>query len=200
MTKLKSKKQTESKGRGRPKGVKVKGLAKRNAAIAARVSRGIETYKKIGADYGLTRERVRQIAQDMIPQAGSRVYRGSGKYGWCPRCRTLLKKHEADGSRRPNTVDPRNELCGKCRQVLYRQSVVITCRSCGNARTMKIGLVLWMLNNSVRVGHMKLDAGGRTGTRLCRQCTYDSMKIKGLGRSLNLRYKAALKRGYKDAK
>ena len=194
MTKLIIKENIVAKGPGRPKGVMVAGLDKRNAAIADRVSRNKESYRKIGADYGLTRERVRQIAQDLLPRTGVRRDSRTLKfYGNCPRCQRPLRKHEANGSRRPNPVDLRNELCGGCRREIYGRPVKMVCFKCGKVRIMKNGILRWFLNNDVRVGHMKLDAGGSTGTRLCQRCTYDAMKVKGLGQSLELRFKASLK-------
>jgi len=172
----------------------VAGLDKRNAAIADRVSRNKESYRKIGADYGLTRERVRQIARGLLPRTGvRRVIWQPRIYGNCPRCQRPLKKHEADGSRRPNPVDLRNELCGSCRREIYGRPVVLTCFKCGKVRIMKNGLLRWFLNNVERAGYLKLDRGGSTGTRLCRKCTYDAMKIKGLGQCWKLRFKASLK-------
>ncbi|MDI6740224.1 MAG: sigma factor-like helix-turn-helix DNA-binding protein [Candidatus Edwardsbacteria bacterium] len=157
-------------------------LEKRDAIIAARVSRGRETYREIGADYGLSRERVRQIAKAMIPQTGTRrVRQGSEKYGWCPRCRTALKKQEADGSRRPCSVDVRNELCGKCRREIYCRPVVLNCR-CGRTKTLKYGLIRRQQQQGVRLGFKRTDANGRTGTYLCRQCFYDSMWMHGPGK------------------
>ncbi|MDI6739357.1 MAG: hypothetical protein QME74_03225 [Candidatus Edwardsbacteria bacterium] len=160
------------RGRGRPKDTKDTRLEKRDAIIAARVSRGIETYQKIGADYGLSRERVRQIAEARIPQTGPRLRRGSREYGWCPRCHAALKKQEVKESRRPCSVDVRNKMCGRCRRELYCQPVVLTCR-CGRTKTMKHGRIRWKQRQGVRLGHIRMDPDGRTGAYLCRQCYHD---------------------------
>ncbi|MDP2807167.1 MAG: hypothetical protein Q8O74_03395 [bacterium] len=180
---------------GHPKGTKDTRLEKRNADIAARVSRGIETYQEIGADYGLSRERVRQVAQGLLPRTGiRRVSWHPMIYGTCPRCQRSLTKKQTDGSRHPCPVDLRNELCGRCRREFYDRPVVLSCR-CGKTKTMKYGRIRWEQQYSVKLGYTmgyrRVNANGRTGVYLCHRCWYASMRLHGVGNGLKRRYKEA---------
>lgn len=96
----------------------------RNATIVRRVVDLGETYKRVGEDYGLTREAVR-----LIVVKGHPGWKRPLKYTPCKRCgkkRTLSEVR----ARTRRSVDEANELCGACRVELRRRVVVLTCIGC----------------------------------------------------------------------
>lgn len=87
-------------------------LKSRNAEITRRVRSGEETYEEIGNDYGISRERVRQIAHDPsrpCRSCGARLASRRRRYcaacSACSKCGASLQGHRHGVGL----------LCGKCK-------------------------------------------------------------------------------------